>query len=218
MARPHDRGCLERDLAESASVAGGVDAPIAAGMGSVLRVMAPGGDGFATAPRPGPAARATASRSCPGRLSHSYFRHRPRYPRCVDADRKRAARRLGVAGERRAAWFYRFRGYRILARNVRAHGGEVDLVAVRGTTIVFCEVKTRGSNAMAPGFEAVDRGKRERLVRMADGFVHKLGRPELHIRYDILSLVWTGRRFQVTHFPDAFRPVADAVRPWKWRV
>jgi hypothetical protein len=38
------------------------------------------------------------------------------------------------------------------------------------------------------------------------------------VRHDIVSLFWTGRRFVVTHFPDAFRPVSDRWRPWRWTV
>jgi hypothetical protein len=38
------------------------------------------------------------------------------------------------------------------------------------------------------------------------------------MRYDVLSLFWNGRRFRVTYFADAFRPVADARRPWLWRA
>ena len=41
---------------------------------------------------------------------------------------------------------------------------------------------------------------------------------DLRIRYDILSLFWNGRRFEVRHFPDAFRPVNDPLRPWQWSV
>ena len=43
-------------------------------------------------------------------------------------------------------------------------------------------------------------------------------RPASECRYDIVSLFWTGRRFVVTHFPDAFRPVSDPGAPWKWTV
>ena len=51
------------------------------------------------------------------------------------------------AGERRAALHYRLRGYRILARNARAGGNELDLVARRGRTLVFCEVKEKRGRA-----------------------------------------------------------------------
>ena len=122
---------------------------------------------------------------------------------------------LGRAGERRAAWFYRLRGYRILGRNVRLRSGEIDLVVRRGRTVVIAEVKTRQSLAAGEGHEAVDRRKRERLIRLGDEYAQRKGVEQL--RYDVLSLFWNGRRFVVTHYADAFRPVADARMPWRWR-
>jgi putative endonuclease len=95
-------------------------------------------------------------------------------------------------------------------------GGEIDLVARRGGMLVICEVKTRQSVTAGEGHEAVDRIKRERLVNLADHYAATM--PHLQIRYDILSLLWTGRRFAVTHFPDAFRPEGDPREPWKHRV
>jgi putative endonuclease len=129
-------------------------------------------------------------------------------------------RELGRRGERRAAWFYRLRGYRIVARNVRLRDGEIDLVVRRGRTLVIAEVKTRQSTAAGEGFDAVDRRKREQLVRLADQYVAlmKESMKDVELRYDVLSLFWNGRRFIVEHFPDAFRPVSDAREPWKWRA
>ncbi len=123
---------------------------------------------------------------------------------------------LGRRGERRAAWFYRLRGYRILERNARLPAGEIDLVVKRGATIVIAEVKTRQTRVAGEGHEAVDRVKRERMIRLGDQYAAR--HPEARLRYDIVSLYWTGWRFIVTHFPDAFRPVADARRPWIWRA
>ena len=54
---------------------------------------------------------------------------------------------LGPIGERRALWYFRLRGYRIVARNVRLRRGEIDLIVRRGRTLVFVEVKTRQSLA-----------------------------------------------------------------------
>jgi len=125
-------------------------------------------------------------------------------------------RALGAKGERRAAWFYRLRGYVVVARNVRLPAGEIDLVVRRGATIVIAEVKSRQSLTAGEGHGAVGRTKRERMIRLGDQYAAR--HPGAQLRYDILSLFWTGRRFVVTHYPDAFRPIADANRPWVWRA
>ena len=124
--------------------------------------------------------------------------------------------RLGRLGESRAAWFYRLRGYSIVERNLRLHSGEIDLVVKRGATIVIAEVKTRQTRFAGEGHEAVTRVKRERMIRLGDQYAAK--HPEARLRYDILSIFWTGWRFVVTHYEDAFRPIADAKRPWLWRA
>ncbi|HEV7240427.1 MAG TPA: YraN family protein [Thermoanaerobaculia bacterium] len=126
------------------------------------------------------------------------------------------SRELGTKGERRAAWFYRLRGYRILDRNARLPAGEIDLVVKRGATIVIAEVKTRQTRVAGEGHEAVTRTKRERMIKLGDQYAAR--HPEARLRYDIVSIYWTGWRFVVTHYPDAFRPVADARRPWVWRA
>jgi len=124
--------------------------------------------------------------------------------------------KLGRMGETRAAWFYRFRGYSIVARNARLPAGEIDLVVRRGATIVIAEVKTRQSRFAGEGHEAVDRKKRERMIRLGDQYA--LRHPDARLRYDILSIRWTGWRFVVTHYADAFQPIADAREPWRWRA
>jgi putative endonuclease len=127
------------------------------------------------------------------------------------------APKLGRLGERRAAWFYRLRGYVIVARNVRSRGGEIDLIVRRGRTLVFVEVKTRQSLTAGAGYDAVDARKQLQLVRLASQWLARHPHPG-EIRYDVLSLFWNGRRFVVTHIADAFRSVADARRLWLSRV
>src|SRR6266516_3992266 len=120
--------------------------------------------------------------------------------------------KLGRLGERRATWFYRLRGYAIVARNARFRGGEIDLIVRRGGTLVFVEVKTRQSLTAGAGYDAVGGRKQQQLVSLSARW---LARRPHHgaVRYDVLSLFWNGRRFAITQFADAIRPIADARRP-----
>jgi putative endonuclease len=127
------------------------------------------------------------------------------------------SRDLGRRGEQRAAWFFRLRGYAIVSRNERLRSGEIDLIVRRGRVLAFVEVKTRQSLAAGEGYESVDRAKQLQLVRLAGEYLAK-HQHDGDIRYDVVSLYWTGLRFVVRHFPDAFRPVSHARRPWQWTV
>jgi len=107
---------------------------------------------------------------------------------------------LGRLGENQAAWFYRLRGYSIVARNLRLPAGEIDLVVQRLRTIVIAEVKTRQTRWAGEGHEAVTRTKRERMIRLGDQYAAR--HPDAQLRYDILSIYWNGWRFEVTHYED----------------
>ena len=77
----------------------------------------------------------------------------------------------GRRAERRVAWHYRLRGYRILGRNVRAAGVELDLVVRRGRRLVFCEVKLKQGPGFGDPLEAVDERKRQRLRRGVEAWL-----------------------------------------------
>ncbi len=69
--------------------------------------------------------------------------------------------------ERRAAWWYRRRGYRVLATNCWAGGYELDLVVRRGRALVFVEVKSKAGPRFGDPLEMVTPVKVERVRRAA---------------------------------------------------
>ena len=92
--------------------------------------------------------------------------------------RKKGGRnRVGARGERYAARWLFFHGYRILGRNVEMRRGELDIIASRGKYIVFCEVKTRtvneGGDAFVRPSYAVDRTKREHIITAVKEYLRK---------------------------------------------
>ena len=80
--------------------------------------------------------------------------------------RRRAAEGRGRRAETVAAWFLRLKGYRILSRRYKTPAGEIDLIARRGRTIVFVEVKQRPDDAAA--LDAITAAARKRIARAAD--------------------------------------------------
>jgi putative endonuclease len=114
---------------------------------------------------------------------------------------------LGADGEARAARYLAARGYRIVARNVRAGGVEIDLVARRGNLLVFAEVKTRRSRATGAPEEAVDARKQLRLVRGARAWLFERRARAARVRFDVLVCEpepGNPSRWQVRHLPGAF--------------
>ena len=100
---------------------------------------------------------------------------------------RRRAERGGRRAERLAAWWLRLKGWRILAVRARTPVGEVDLVARRGRTLAFVEVKARAS-ADAAGF-ALDEWRLRRVARAAEALVPLYARPGDDIRIDAMFLV-----------------------------
>jgi putative endonuclease len=95
----------------------------------------------------------------------------------------------GKRAERRATWWYRLRGYRVLERNAWAGGYELDLVVRRGRRLVFCEVKEKLGDRFGEPEEMVD-GEKQRRLRRAAGVWLAL-HPEaggLSISFDVIAI------------------------------
>jgi putative endonuclease len=75
------------------------------------------------------------------------------------------------AAERRAAWWYRVRGYRVLGTNVWIGGYELDVVARRGRSLVFCEVKSKSGPRFGDPLEMVTAQKIRRIRRAAEAWL-----------------------------------------------
>ncbi|MEG1774632.1 MAG: YraN family protein, partial [Oscillospiraceae bacterium] len=73
----------------------------------------------------------------------------------------------GVRGEQFAACMLLGDGYEILARNYRTRRGELDLVAKKGDTLAFIEVKTRSARSLGSPASAVTPAKQRCLIRAA---------------------------------------------------
>jgi putative endonuclease len=105
------------------------------------------------------------------------------------------------SAERRAARWYRLRGWRILGTNVWAGRNELDLVARRGRRLRFVEVKEKSGRAFGDPAEMVTEEKQHRVRRAASLWLTQ--HPELRgldVAFDVVA-VWEGR---LRRIPDAF--------------
>jgi putative endonuclease len=95
----------------------------------------------------------------------------------------------GRAAERRAWWYYRLRGYRVLEMNAWIGGNELDLVVRRGGRLVFCEVKAKTAERHGDPFEMVGPEKQRRLRRAAEAWL--AAHPDLaglQIGFDVIAV------------------------------
>lgn len=95
----------------------------------------------------------------------------------------------GKFGEIAAARYLREKGYDIIDANYKTHYGELDLVAQKGSIIVFAEVKLRTSERFGSPISAVDYDKQKRIVSTSRYW--KLSHPMLGTytyRYDVIEI------------------------------
>lgn len=106
----------------------------------------------------------------------------------------------GAAGEQRAADFLSSHGLRVVERNFRVRGGEIDLVCRDADAAVFVEVRTRQGSAYGGAAASITAAKQARLVLAARHWLARHG--ERPCRFDCV-LIQDGR---LEWLKDAFRP------------
>lgn len=115
-------------------------------------------------------------------------------------------RRIGDLGEALARDWMWAHGKKVLFRRYRARGGgEVDIIARDGETLVFCEVKTRVASPFARPAAAVDREKQVLITRGANSWLRELGYVPVLIRFDIIEVILEdGEIPRINHLENAF--------------
>lgn len=100
---------------------------------------------------------------------------------------RQQAEQRGRGAETLACWYLRLQGWRILARRARVPGGEVDIVARRGRTLAFVEVKARGTEDAAA--LSLDDWRLRRVAAAAERLAPRFMREGDDIRIDALFVV-----------------------------
>lgn len=105
-----------------------------------------------------------------------------------DGVREMSTRQLGRAGEELAAARLEAHGWQVVERNLRLRQGELDIVALDGSTLVFLEVKTRRSVVTGVPQAAVTPEKLRRLRRLAGEYLMEYSTPHRDVRIDVIGL------------------------------
>lgn len=92
----------------------------------------------------------------------------------------------GREAETLAAQYLERHGQRVVARNFRVRGGEIDLICRDGATLVFVEVRLRSRSDFGGAAASITAEKRRRIVLAASHYL--LGRPPCDCRFDCVLL------------------------------
>ena len=78
-------------------------------------------------------------------------------------------------------------GYKILERNYQNRFGEIDIIAEKNKEVIFIEVKYRKTNKFGYGYEAVDRRKIMKILKLANYYMQSKKHQDYKIRFDCMS-------------------------------
>jgi len=95
---------------------------------------------------------------------------------------------IGAIGEKLAVDFLKKRGYKILHKNFRCRGGEIDIIAQQGDCLVFVEVRTKKGSGFGTPEESVTRSKQERLISLANTYLQTCDNPPSSWRIDVVAI------------------------------
>lgn len=101
-------------------------------------------------------------------------------------------RETGIQGEQFAAEYLKSQGRKIVAQNVRAPFGEIDLIVEDNETLVFVEVKTRHSKKFGYPEEAVSYFKKRKLIQLAQWYLMSRRITNKRVRFDVLAIEYIG--------------------------
>lgn len=114
----------------------------------------------------------------------------------------------GRFGEDYTADYLISKGMRIISRNFRRRGGELDIVAMDGDELVVVEVKTRKFGGLTEGIEAITYNKKKSIILTAAKFLSENEIKYSGMRFDVADITVTTDEIPAvldfSYYEDAF--------------
>jgi putative endonuclease len=96
----------------------------------------------------------------------------------------------GARGEQLAVEHLERHGYRILERNYRCRGGEIDVVAEEQGVLCFVEVRSCASDAFGGPLSTVRTRKQQRIIRAARHYLTTRRCLDREVRFDVVGITY----------------------------
>ena len=114
----------------------------------------------------------------------------------------------GKFGEDYTANYLINKGMKIISRNFRRKGGELDIVALDGRMLVVVEVKTRKFGSLTDGLDAMTVTKRRNIIRTSQRFIDETDVDFDEMRFDVAELTLATEKvpevLEFSYYEDAF--------------
>ena len=110
---------------------------------------------------------------------------------------------FGKLGEQKAVEFLKASGYEIRALNYRWSNAEVDIIAAKGNVLAIVEVKSRKMGFFKEISEVISAKKIKLLTMAANHFVEESD-DDFEVRFDVITVIQKGEKFEIEHFENAF--------------
>ena len=111
---------------------------------------------------------------------------------------------IGKWGEKHAAHFLRKHGFKILKRNYKTMGGEIDLIASKNNVLVFIEVKTQDGKGPISPEKRVGYYKQKQIGKLAKHYLTKSKGTYSEVRLDVISVYRCENGPDIHHIEGAF--------------
>jgi len=117
----------------------------------------------------------------------------------------RKRKELGDHGETEAVRYLKKKGYRIIKTNFRVAVGEIDVIAEKGSILVFIEVKTRSGSRFGGPLVAVNEQKQRKIILVAQSFLARYKIEGREIRFDVVTVEGKADDWNIQIIENAFR-------------
>ena len=110
----------------------------------------------------------------------------------------------GKLAELKAAQYLTGKKYIIVDCNFYCRFGEIDIIAKKGKTLAFIEVKMRNINSIAQPKEFVDYNKQQKMIATAKYYLMK-NKTKLQPRFDVIEVIYHNNEIKsIKHLENAF--------------
>ena len=112
---------------------------------------------------------------------------------------------LGDDGEQLALSYLEKNGLKLITRNYRQRGGEIDLIMQDTKVLIFIEVRRRQSEQFGSALESVTYQKQQRLIQTAQIYLQQNNRRYPSYRFDVIGISPINNDFKINWVKDAFQ-------------